>query len=173
VFSKVILVVGPESRNTAKSILRCAHAANVQPCQRSVAGGCQIDSKPCRRIRRLPQVALTANPGPGFKSRRPFQSLYRVTDERSLSATSTVRFLRKQLVFLQEREQHPKTTAADRFVLAKPARIFAAFRRFWRWKSPDAEVRDLQRFVPASLCPLYGMISTGSASMTCGSLIRF
>jgi putative transposase len=64
-------------------------------------------------------------------------------------------FLRKQLALFQEREKKAtKTTAADRFVLAKLARFFdwrsalvivkpatligwhrTAFRRFWRWKS--------------------------------------
>lgn len=62
-------------------------------------------------------------------------------------------FLRKQLALLQEREKRvAPTTAADRFVLSKLARVFdwrsalvivkpatligwhrAAFRRFWRW----------------------------------------
>ena len=64
-------------------------------------------------------------------------------------------FLRKQLALFQEREKKAKaTTAADRFVLSRLARLFdwrdalvivkpatligwhrAAFRRFWRWKS--------------------------------------
>src|SRR5205085_5756731 len=64
-------------------------------------------------------------------------------------------FLRKQLVLFQERNQRAgQTTAADRFIFAKLARLFewrgaliivkpatliswhrAAFRRFWRWKS--------------------------------------
>jgi hypothetical protein len=64
-------------------------------------------------------------------------------------------FLRKQLALFQEREKKAaRTTAADRFALAKLARFFdwrsalvivkpdtliswhrAAFRRLWRWKS--------------------------------------
>ena len=64
-------------------------------------------------------------------------------------------FLRKQLALFQEREKKAKaTTAADRFVFSRLARLFdwrdalvivkpatlislhgAAFRRFWRWKS--------------------------------------
>src|SRR5436309_11946730 len=64
-------------------------------------------------------------------------------------------FLRKQLALFQEREKKAApTTAADRLVLSKLARLFdwrsalvivkpatligwhrTAFRRFWRWKS--------------------------------------
>lgn len=64
-------------------------------------------------------------------------------------------FLRKQLALFQERKERARqTTAADRFIFAKLARLFdwrgalvivkpatliswhrAAFRRFWRWKS--------------------------------------
>ena len=85
-------------------------------------------------------------------------------------------FLRKQLALFQEREKKAvPTTAADRFVLSKLARLFdwrsalvivkpatligwhrAAFRRFWRWKSRpvgrppiSADVRGLIRRMAA------------------------
>jgi putative transposase len=85
-------------------------------------------------------------------------------------------FLRKQLALFQEREKRAApTTAADRFVLSKLARVFdwrsalvivkpatligwhgAAFRRFWRWKSRpigrpliSVEVRRLIRRMAA------------------------
>ena len=85
-------------------------------------------------------------------------------------------FLRKQLALFQEREKKAtRTTAADRFVLAKLAHFFdwrsalvivkpatlvgwhrTAFRRFWRWKSRavgrpqiSAEIRRLIRRMAA------------------------
>jgi putative transposase len=84
-------------------------------------------------------------------------------------------FLRKQLALFQERNQnHRRTSAMDRFVLAQLARLFdwrsalvivkpatligwhrAAFRRFWRWKSRPLGLKLLIRSM-ASENPTWG-----------------